>query len=152
MEVVPSPTLVVISHSWLRAINPRPRAAFLDLGSNDLCDPSSSALRVAHALIRLARFLISGLSVDNVIIGQVTPRLREPYRGYNQKVAATNSALARMLSKHRIAHVHFTFLRGLRNPDATRFLFDGVHLNSSGINKYAQGIRGAFLRLLRGSL
>ena len=141
--------IVPALHGWLDGLNLK--AIYVDLGSNDLCDAAADPESVANNLISLANFLHFGYEIPCVIIGQITQRIMEPYEGYNRKVAAANAAIRRRVSESAQG-IFFTTLRGLREPLASRFLPDGVHYNSSGNDKYAQGVRGAFLRCLRGTL
>ena len=147
--VVGRRSILAFLHGWLGGLNLK--SVYVDLGSNDLCDPSSSPESVAQNLVALANFLHVGYEIPIVIIGQISQRIREPYPGYNRKVAATNAALCRRAAASAEGVV-FTTLRGLREPHASRFLSDGVHYNPAGNDKYSQGIRGAFLRFLRGSI
>ena len=135
-------------HGWLNGLELK--ALYLDLGSNDLCDPHASPFQIAEQLISLARFLLCGYKIGTVVIGQITMRLHEPFVGYNAKVATANAAL-RQLSAG-FPGITFSTLRGLRNPYPSRFLPDGIHFNAHGNDKYVQGIRGTFIRVFRGCM
>jgi lysophospholipase L1-like esterase len=131
----------------------RPFLSFLtsiDIGSNDLCRRSSSPEQVAARITGLAAFIHTGYNVDYVIVGQILHRHVEPYPGYNAKVDRTNNELARLAATRN--GVFFTWLRGLKEPLPSRFLPDGVHLNPFGYEKSVQGVRGAILRALNGTL
>ena len=127
------------------------KAIYLDLGSNDLCDPNSCPEKVASHIISAANFIISSYSVNTIIVGQIIFRVNEPYPGYNLKVTDTNEWLRDKIARSPGQKIQFARLRGLLEPQSDIFLPDGVHLNAQGNKIYAQGVRGAFIRALRPS-
>ena len=134
-------------HEWLGSR--QFKVVYLDLGSNDLCDPDISAEKVASHLMTAARFILTGYSVNTVIIGQVTVRLAEPYVGYNAKVTATNASVRHKVDQEADRRIQCARLRGLMVPEESLFLPDGVHFSPTGNLRYAQGVRGAFIRALQ---
>lgn len=126
----------------------RLKVVYFEMGSNNLCDPNVSAEEVARHLLSAANFLHAGYDVGTVVVGQVTIRKKEPYCGYNAKVRATNVCLRQLIEGQGDASIQFARLRGLIEPASPMFHRDGIHLSPSGNARYAQGVRGAFIRAL----
>lgn len=120
---------------------------FIQLGSNDLCDPASNPEQVATHIISLANYLIFGDTARRVVVGNIHFRVIQPYPGHNAKVHSTNNLLRRKIS--HLSQVDYAHLRGFSHPLPDYYLSDGVHLSTAGNHRYFKGMRGAILRALR---
>lgn len=98
---------------------------------------------VASYLLTAAKFILTGYSVDVVVVGQVTIRQHEPYSGYNEKVLATNAILREKITQEGNCNIQFATLR--MEPNPLMFLPDGIHFSQTGNRRYWQGVRGAFI-------
>lgn len=131
-------------HGWLSASTWK--VVFLQLGNNDLCSPHCQPEQLSSDIVAPAKFILSGYSVQRVVIGQVHGRLACSY-GFNEKVRNTNKLLRMAVADH--SDVFFASIRGLTHPYSAHFSRDGVHFNTFGNKKYFNGVRGAILRALK---
>ncbi|WAR01576.1 LOW QUALITY PROTEIN: DPOL-like protein, partial [Mya arenaria] len=102
---------------------------FVDIGSNDLCNPTATPSIVANAIISFAQDLLSG-GCKVVIISEILPR--QGASVYNQRVDDTNAQLEGFCS----GAPQMIFWRHSRNNYNTRFLTDyvapdGIHVDPS---------------------
>ncbi|WAQ99023.1 hypothetical protein MAR_023396 [Mya arenaria] len=102
---------------------------FVDIGSNDLCNPTATPSIVANAIISFAQDLLSG-GCKVVIISEILPR--QGASVYNQQVADTNAQLEGFF----YGAPQMIFWRHSRNNYNKRFLTDyvapdGIHVDPS---------------------
>lgn len=120
-----------------------PDIVFLEIGSNDLCDPNLEPRILAQNVISLARFIHIGYNVQCVVIGSILPRVGSTWRSYNTRVIVTNEYL-REFSIPEVG-LYFWRHRGFTDCSVNPFSGDGVHLNPQGMQKYVRSIRWAVL-------
>lgn len=121
---------------------------YLDIGSNDLCNPSLSASEIAQRIVDGAKYFLDHYNIAIVIIGQIIERLNTPYPQYNSKVHQTNQQIRHLIAQNYTYPIEFSTFRGLTHPSPDKFNPDGIHLNEIGYKLYFQGVRGAFIRAL----
>ena len=132
-------------NDYLSAVmNHLPDIVYVEIGSNDLCDPdlvpADPALEVFHFVTSLLN-----LGVAYVLVGQVLFRQGSgiPYEvvNYNTRVTLMNNLSAAFLTNEPQAH--FWKHRGMWNPVSPIMARDGIHLNSWGNFKYCRSLRQA---------
>ncbi|KAK3106364.1 hypothetical protein FSP39_018560 [Pinctada imbricata] len=125
-----------------------PDVVFLQVGGNDI-SAHTNCTQLARDIVSLAKYLVLGVGVRLVYIGQLIRRL--PFTvctGYNEMVVQTNINLEAM-TKH-VAGVEFWHHRGFWASLA--YLGpDGVHLDctpshSQPMRKYLRSIRNAVIQ------
>ena len=126
------------------------RVIYVEIGSNDLCEPCSVDGFVSR-LILFAHFLIRR-GVSQVVIGEVvfrTERCRYrmgvSLRHYNMAVREANSRLSELCRGNR----QLTFHRHRRLYNPNFICADGVHLTDDAMRIYWRSVRGALLHALR---
>ena len=87
------------------------RVLYLNIGSNDLCDPNCSPDRLGHDIVCLAKYALASSDQLKVVIGQIHPRSRAPLQDYNRRVWEANSAIMR--HSRDVSRLHFAHLKGL---------------------------------------
>ena len=141
---------------------PVPQFAYLEMGTNDLCQSSQSAEIFAKQIVSFASYLRKGFGVDNVIIGQILHRhpraFRHHYDSYhftrdldinefNMKVNRTNSIIQLKIKEKQDSGIIFWRHRGFWHEARGKFHDDGVHLHpQNGLPIYARSVRGAMLQ------
>ncbi|XP_061183620.1 uncharacterized protein LOC133191889 [Saccostrea echinata] len=101
-----------------------PTVCFLDIGGNDAT--TRAAHVIAQDIVSYANYLVHGLGVVNVLIGQLLRRdPRKSPVGYNDEVLKINTHLEQLTSG--LHHVHFWKHRGFW-ADLSYLGRDGVHL------------------------
>lgn len=119
--------------------------AFLEIGSNDLCDQRYQPDVFARDLVAFAEYLKLGLGVGKVIISQILPRRRLPYTSYNDNVIKANVAVEEMVC-HREG-IFFWKHRGMWHCAENIYCRDGIHLSdSTGNRKYLRSVRDSIIR------
>lgn len=127
-----------------------PDTCFIHIGENELSRGSVSVDDLAKHIAAFASFLIDGVGVSHVIIGQLLRR--QPWTSvpdFNEKVCQVNAILSDRLAN--IPNVSFWRHRGFWQT--LDFLApDGVHLqctpqNTRYMNKYLQSVKSAILHV-----
>ena len=109
-----------------------PAIIILEIGSNDLCDPSLNANDLATNIFYLVQTLHFSYKVHHILVSQVLPR-RSPPRmipSYNTRVTQLMRLLNHFLRVTPFATLWF-HPKILRTQSRV-FLRDGVHLNFLG--------------------
>lgn len=128
---------------------------FLQIGSNDLCDPAIPVKDIANGITSFASFLIAAEKVKVVIIGQVlfrSPHATDP--DYNNRVRELN-VLLKSICVNSDANLRFWHHYGFwKDPNLPHLSPDGVHLQNPRVNarpmqKYAQSIKSAVIHCAR---
>lgn len=125
-----------------------PDVVFLQVGGNDISN-STNCDQLARNIVSLAEYLVLGVGVRLVYIGQLIRRL--PFAvcaGYNEKVVQININLE-MMTKH-LPGVVFWHHRGFW-ASLSYLGPDGVHLDctpshSQPMRKYLRSIRNAVIQ------
>ncbi|XP_062600086.1 uncharacterized protein LOC134261690 [Saccostrea cucullata] len=123
-----------------------PTVCFLDIGGNDAT--THPAVDISKDIVSYANYLVHGLGVVNVVIGQLLRRdPRKSPAGYNDEVFKINTHLELLTSG--LLHVHFWKHRGFW-ADLSYLGRDGVYLREeTGANppipmvKYMRNIKYA---------
>ena len=120
---------------------------FLDIGSNDLCDPGVSPAGLAADILKIARYVLVGCEAKIVVISALLRRIRTPKKvpDYNTRVTETNSLLKEMVVSEE--RVMFCYHSRFDNPGADLYDDDGIHVSyGEGYKRYIRSVRGAVLR------
>ena len=120
-----------------------PHHVFLDIGSNDLCNPLCTPHKLAKQVFAYIDFLVESFRLEKIVLGTVLPRSGDgiPFPTYNTKVEEYNKTISKMAAGHAIIRVWKH--RGFVNPEVPVFSRDGVHLNFMGNGAYACSIKRA---------
>ena len=147
----PNPQRRVIRQINTAIQEPNLRWVYLNIGSNDLCNPQTVPETLAQHIFSLAVFITHANPWVKVTIGQIHKRLVTPFQVYNNHVDATNQALRHLcimgdgsLINPRI---DWAFVRGLCRPGPADYS-DGIHFSEGGNYKFFKGVRGSAVRLL----
>ena len=141
---------------------PVPHVAYLEIGTNDLCQQSQSAETFARQIVSFASYLRKGFGVDCVIISQILHRhprtsgknnnstchLNRDFdiTEFNNKVNITNCIIQNKIKEKQDSGIIFWRHRGFWHEARGKFHSDGVHLNPhNGLHIYARSVRGAIL-------
>ena len=122
----------------------RPHVTIIQIGGNDLDDPSFEISRFLGVL----QYLVSRLEawgVQRIVIMKLFPRIRLRRVSsiiYNQRRVQVNLALARTYR----GHVSFESRKRLLNP---HLLSDGVHLGRVGMRRYYHELKWLMVKKLR---
>jgi len=131
---------------------------YLNIGSNDLCDTSRGPFapryipgvgtsgHLAWSIYCLAKYALWASSAQTIIIGQIHPRLKEPYPLYNIWVQETNDKL-HCLCTHGLFPIQYNYIQGLQKVNPDNYV-DMVHFTPAGNYKMYKGLRGAAIRAL----
>jgi len=128
---------------------PKHRKTTLDIGTNDLTGPKD-AVDLALSVLEVARALLAQ-GVKRVVIFGALDRTESGKFGaprtFNIRARAFNKAIQQRL-RLKTWPIYFWYHKGL-SAQATKFIADGVHLNSEGVQKYIQSIRRAIMKFTR---
>ncbi|MES9883780.1 MAG: SGNH/GDSL hydrolase family protein [Sedimenticola sp.] len=125
--------------------------AFIDIGSNDLCNSSYSPDTFASDLIAYLQYVNIGLNVQRVGCSQLLPRLNTPYPEYNENIVQANTTLHTNLTPDKHSQIQFWRHQcGLWNPNRLVDIYcpDGIHLSDIGLKKYYQSVKDCLHRLI----
>ncbi|KAK3106907.1 hypothetical protein FSP39_002645 [Pinctada imbricata] len=128
----------------------RPHFVFLPLGGNDISCSAPNIQRTASDILNYAQYLVEGVDVQHVIIGQVLRRTKSTNIAYNDDVMELNNLLTTLCSDHpKISFWrHRGFWASLDYLDT-----DGVHIRSDLEGKYSrkylQSIKSAILHFTK---
>ena len=121
----------------------------VDIGSNDLCDPSvTPSILVSKVEEFLDLLRTSGISPVSIILFSVIERTRICRPGqvsvntFNRKVRRFNAGISKRVKD--LDGVHFYCQRRVNRKGN---LVDGVHLNAVGMDKYCRAVKESVLRL-----
>ena len=136
--------------SELLCFRVQPDIVYVEIGSNDLTDPFIIVHRLAERIISFAKYLLLGIDIQPVIIGQVL--WRKPAASdtnYNNRVVELNKILHRLCRESQDSLI-FWHHRGFWSPNMEFLSRDGVHVKCSRqdyryMKKYLQSIRSAVL-------
>jgi len=125
----------------------------LDIGTNDLTNNRITAQSLALQVFNTARRLTRYVGVKHVIILEVLPRTTWGKHGapisFSSKVSHYNSMLKNLVFQYKeTVPVTFWFHKGIASK-IENYISDGVHLNSSGLQKYIKSVRRAILKTSR---
>ena len=136
----------IIKHK-LSDIRLIPDVLILEIGTNDLADPTISPHDLVENIDVILHFLKQN-GVRLTVVCQILPRKNiPPYTpDFNRKVFQTNKILSKSLTHNNNAI--FWQHRTLHKPMDKIFCDDGVHLNSTGQNYLYQSYRTAIFRAL----
>lgn len=129
----------------IRSANPD--ILILEIGSNDLCDPSLDPETLSETIIAFVEVLRHEIRQRFTVLCQVIPRLHPAFPAYNWRVRKLNKCLRETLSDSSVVKVWRH--RGLSNPAKNIYLRDGVHLNKRGHKALYRSYRGALLSALK---
>ncbi|KAK6196336.1 hypothetical protein SNE40_001579 [Patella caerulea] len=118
---------------------------FLQIGGNDLSSKNKSTdpCKLAKDIFHFSNYLFYSFNVKHIIIGQLLSRskLNCP-TGYNDKIHVVNNKIRALTAD--VKHITFWTHRGFwQNPESLICDKDGVHLNGSGMSKYAKSVHSA---------
>jgi hypothetical protein len=127
----------------------KPRIVFIEMGSNDLCDPDAKPEVIASDILDLCQDILK-LGVSKVVVGQIVERcgqgIPRSVPNYNFKVAIVNQVLEALLDTDGCRFwKHFGFYRA----EEINREYDGVHLSERANKKLFRSIRGALLQEIR---
>lgn len=122
-----------------------PSTIILDMGANDLdCVSAPSPVQVASDVFQFACDLKDASSAERIVLMQAYPRTSPRRYDYNTVLTQYNDHLSYLcsVSDHSMIYHKLTNIwQGW--PD---LLVDGVHFNSTGIQKYFRNVRGAVIK------
>lgn len=127
----------------------RPDIVYIELGSNDLCDPSTPTSDLVQEMLNLCMTIHNDYDVHTVILGQVLFRSAfgaDP--GYNSRVVEYNVLLQARCKDSRLPWHNFVVFwkhKGLWNPSLPTLAADGVHLTEAGMAKHYFSISRALV-------
>ncbi len=132
------------------AVHVCPTALVVDLGANDLDslhypDPHE----LASAMFVFLTVLRSRAHCRSVVVVQAFHRTSPRRHDFNDVLPEYNHHLKSLCNKHPSNGVHFFPLRNIIHNWESFLLPDGVHFNSTGIQRYMRNIRGAVLLSLK---
>ena len=116
-----------------------------DFGTNDLAEGCAVDILVDR-VGAVVDTLLASYGVKQVVVLEIFPRMagRYPYPdNFNEKVISYNNALRERAMEDSRFHVHHH--QGMVN-NFQQYLLDGVHLNATGMAKYAKSVRRAVLK------
>ena len=125
----------------------KPDILVVEIGSNDLCDPSADPEILGETITASVDVLRHEIQHKFTVICQVIPRRNPPFPKYNQRVKKLNKCLWKMLADS--SAVKFWRHRGLHNPTRDIYVRDGIHLNNQGHKALYRSYRGALLYALK---
>ena len=124
----------------------KPDILVLEIGSNDLCDPSADPEILSETITALD-VLRHEIQHKFTVICQVIPRRNTPFPNYNWRVKQLNKCLQDTLADSSV--VKFWRHRGLNNPTRDIYVRDGIHLNKRGHKALYRSYRGALLYAMK---
>ena len=131
-----------------------PRVVVLDIGSNDLCNPSVGPVDLSFKIIELSGFiLMSTPGIKAVVIMQIMhrgnhwrPRLgQRNLTEYNSAVDQTNQHLSTQCYQNTLPGLKFYNVKKMSDNFDSYLLRDGVHFNTKGQLKHRKNYRGALM-------
>ena len=125
----------------------KPDILVLEIGSNDLCDPSADPEILSETITALVDVLRHEIQHKFTVICQVIPRRNTPFPNYNWRVKQLNKCLRDTLADSSV--VKFWRHRGLNNPTRDIYVRDGIHLNKRGHKALYRSYRGALLYAMK---
>ena len=132
----------------LRAIRAtKPDILVLEIGSNDLCDPSADPETLGDTITAFVDVLHHEIQHKFIVICQVIPRRNLPFLNYNRRVKKLNKCQQDTLADSLV--VKFWRHRGLNNPTRDIYVRDGIHLNKQGNKALYRSCQGAMLYALK---
>ena len=133
-----------------RIVDNKPNIVYLEVGTNDLCDPSMMAKQVADRIKELC-VMIHNLGAKRVVVGEVTFRVGRGIPGktpdFNYKVLSLNKRLQVLLDHNTDSSYFFWRHKYLWNSQLNLYR-DGVHYNKDGNRRLFRSIRGALLKMM----
>ena len=114
----------------LRATTTRPDILVLEIGSNDLCDPSAEPEIIGEIITAFVDVLRYEIQHKFTVICQVIPCRNPPFPKYNRRVKKLNKCLQDTLADSSV--VKFWRHRGLNNPTRDIYVRDEIHFNKRG--------------------
>ena len=135
----------------------QPHAVIIQIGSNDLCEPTLDPASLANDIIGFSEYLCDTYGVFTVYIGHVlgrkhgwcTDRYVHDLDTFNQKVELLNNILRDRLRGH--PKIIFWKHKGLSDACKLkgRLSEDGTHLNDEGFWCHYKSVRGSALHAKR---
>ncbi len=110
----------------------KPNILVLEIGSNDLCDPTLSVAAIATNIIQLINMFHFRYKVTHIMLGEIIPRLTLPPTcpDYNKRAHHLNRILLALLK--RASYATFWFHPKMTTHSTLFFGNDGVHFNMAG--------------------
>lgn len=129
----------------------KPQVVYLDIGGNELCNPTCDPELVATHVISFANSLVSHYGVNHVVIGQTLFRFSMlcPVN-FNENAVAINNCVKYRLREY--TRISFWSLRGMWKDIGALLCEDGIHLNNNGMVKYAKNIKACLGSCIRRNL
>lgn len=124
----------------------QPDILILEIGTNDLCNPSLHPATVGSAIDEACGFFISRFGVKHIVVSQILHRNSPPFPDFNARVDALNTYLQVVLNDRN--SVTFWTHRGMLYPEIPILLSDGVHLNDAGNRRLFRSYRGSIMYVL----
>ena len=121
---------------------------YLNIGSNDLCNPHCVSETLCQHILSLAGFILASSPNITVTIGQIHQRSVQPFATYNARVYAFNCLMRDRCLASNDRRLDFAFVRGLCQPSPLDYC-DGVHFSDRANLKFYRGVRGAIVRASR---
>ncbi len=85
-----------------------PDAVFLQIGGNDAADKKKHYVTIARDIVSIARYLVEGVGVKTVLIGQLLPRrVDRTFKGYNKKIISINEEIVRLINRDNNNNIQF---------------------------------------------
>ena len=137
----------LMRHDLRAAIATKPAILVLEIGSNDLSDPSEDPEIIGETITAFVDVWRYEIQHKFTVICQVIPRRNPPFPKYNRRVERLNKCLQDSLADSRV--VKFWRHRGLNNPTRDIYVRDGIHLNKLGHKALYRSYRGALLYALK---
>ena len=128
----------------------------MHIGANDLTSSLINPNRLAVHIVSLAEYALTGIDELNyVVIGSSIRRTRRSAKyfsddlslaEYNVRIGELNDALQLAIARSDFAdRIRFWIHRGFSHNKSwqSKMGSDGVHLNASGLKKFANSVRTA---------
>lgn len=134
----------------------RPHILILELGTNDLANPSVSPHTLARDMALFAQFLVDTFQIQCVVINQVYFRAAHARRtrsNFNQYLERYHDALRSAVTD--LPNVSLNFHRNMQECWQAMLQHDGVHISShfplprSGMVRYFCSIKDAVIKAAR---
>ena len=130
--------------------NQLPDIVYIELGCNDLTDPSLSPAQIATDLHNLAHSILQ-LGVSQVVVGQTLWRedagIPDDMPDYNMRVVHLNNHLQQQL--RATPGSSFWHHRGMWRSSHPIISVDGAHLTRIGNHRLYRSIRGAIIQAVQ---
>ena len=131
-----------------RITTTNPQIVYIEIGSNDLCDPNGDIRQIGLKIKEACKMLLR-LGIKKVIIGEIVFRfgrgIPRNVPDYNYKVLNLNRFLQVHLDSEAEPRLLFWRHKYVWRS-ALRLYIDGVHYNNDGNKRYFRSVRGALIK------